>query len=230
LIKWLTVEADERYRVTLMGGVPSRWRSLTGDSKEGEDWAEVYRSFDVLSPWTLGRYQNDYEADKYRREHVAPDKEECWRHGVDYMPVVFPGLSIHNLKPNKLFNEIPRRGGTFLWRQLYNVIDAGNNMIYVAMFDEVDEATAMIKLAENKDQVPTTGKLLTLDIDEGYNNIPSDWYLKLVGSATKLLRSAGTLLYIMRVDNNKDRGSAKLKYEVDGNRYWHRDKNSSGKN
>ena len=54
-------------------------------------------------------------------------------------------------------------------------------MIYVAMFDEVDEATAIFKCTND----PPTGdgaKFIT------YEGLPSDHYLKLAGRAGRLLR------------------------------------------
>ena len=63
------------------------------------------------------------------------------------MPVIFPGFSWHNLKATLPLNQIPRNGGTFYWRQVYNAISAGCTMLYGAMFDEVDEGTAMFKMA-----------------------------------------------------------------------------------
>ena len=85
-----------------------------------------------------------------------------------------------------LRDEIPRRGGRFFWRQAYNAVDAGNDMVYVAMFDEVDEGTAMYKLAENASQTPTTGAFVTLDADG--EALPSDWYLQIYGQASRMLR------------------------------------------
>ena len=101
------------------------------------------------------------------------------------MPVVFPGFSRWNLKGEK-FNHIKRNGGRFFWHQFYNAIDAGCNMVYVAMFDEVDEGTAIYKVAENDSQTPTTGRFVTLDEDGEI--LPSDGYLRLTGEATKMLR------------------------------------------
>ena len=66
-------------------------------------------------------------------------------------------------------------------------------MLYVAMFDEMDEGTAIFKLAENASQLPTEGNLLALDADDGYKNVPSDWYLRIVGNATKLIRQGKQL-------------------------------------
>ncbi len=59
-------------------------------------------------------------------------------------------------------------------------------MIYVAMFDEVDEATAIYKVAPTAAKTPDQGYWLTLDAD-GYS-LPSDWYLRLTGEAGKMLR------------------------------------------
>jgi len=59
-------------------------------------------------------------------------------------------------------------------------------MIYNAMFDEVDEATAMYKMAATKDDQPANVDLISMDTD-GYA-LPNDWYLQLAGAATQMLR------------------------------------------
>jgi hypothetical protein len=59
-------------------------------------------------------------------------------------------------------------------------------MIFVAMFDEVDEGTAMFKLTATGDQLPPRSKLVPLTVD-GYP-LPSDWYLRLGGETGRLLR------------------------------------------
>ena len=45
---------------------------------------------------------------------------------------------------------IPRRGGRFYWRQVERALQAGSTMLYGAMFDEVDEGTAMFKVAASR--------------------------------------------------------------------------------
>lgn len=52
------------------------------------------------------------------------------------------------------------------------------NMAYVAMFDEVDEGTAIFKCTNH----PPVGRFCTY---EGY---PSDFYLRLTGNAGRMLR------------------------------------------
>src|SRR5207253_10479001 len=91
-----------------------------------------------------------------------------------YMPVVFPGFSWHNLMKNATPNQIPRIRGEFLWRQAYNARVAGATMLKIAMFDEVNEATAIFKAASRRQDAPDQGYWLTLDADGA--TLPSDWY------------------------------------------------------
>ena len=112
----------------------------------------VYRSFDVLSPWTVGRFGDDAGADAYRAT-LAADLAAVTAAGKRYMPVVFPGFSWHNLDGGAS-NQIPRRGGAFYWRQVGNAVGAGATMLKTAMFDEVDEGTAMFKLAPTAAAAP----------------------------------------------------------------------------
>jgi hypothetical protein len=185
LIDWLTTSAEPQYRVTLVGGVPAHWRTLDGDAKPDAAWAPVYRSFDVLSPWTVGRFSDDAGADAYRVSALAPDLAAAKAAGQRYMPVLFPGFSWHNLEGGAA-NQIPRRGGAFYWRQVWNAVGAGATMLKTAMFDEVDEGTAMFKLAPTAATLPTGASLVPLDADG--RALSSDFYLRLGGAATALLR------------------------------------------
>jgi hypothetical protein len=170
---------------TVMGGVPSYWRTLTADSQTDPAWSSAFRSFDVISPWAVGRYSDNSSADSYRASVTVPDLSDCASHGIDYLPVIFPGFSWTNLNGGP-YNQIPRNGGNFYWHQAYNCILSGCNMIYGAMFDEVDEGTAMFKIAPNRAAQPAQGNFVPLDVD-GYT-LPSDWYLQLANQAGKMLR------------------------------------------
>jgi hypothetical protein len=169
----------------VMGGVPTNWRTLAGDSKNDPAWAAVYRSFDIISPWSVGRYNSNGGADSFRQNYIVPDLAEARLQGRDYLPVIWPGFSWHNLNAGAL-NQIPRSGGRFWWRQLYNAQSAGCTMIYGAMFDEVDEGTAMFKLAPTSAQLPAQGAFVPLNIDG--EALPSDWYLRLAGEGSRMLR------------------------------------------
>jgi hypothetical protein len=192
VIDYFKNNSEERYRATVLGGVPSRWRTLDGDSKTDLAWKEIYQSFDVVSPWSVGRFADEAGADTFRRVRIVPDAHELSRLGIDYMPVVFPGFSMSHLTMNSQqnlpLNQIPRNGGRFWWRQVFNAISSRCNMIYGAMFDEVDEGTAMFKLVSSQQNLPTQAKdrLVYLDIDG--EALPSDYYLWLADQSSRMLR------------------------------------------
>jgi hypothetical protein len=184
VVRWFKSEADPRYRVFYMGGVPSRWRTLTADAQKDPGWNEVFALMDVIQPWTVGRYRDQAGVDKWRDDYLAPDLAKTRENKQLYMPVVFPGFSWANLKRDTKPNQIPRHGGRFLWRQAVNAKQAGATMLKIAMFDEVNEGTAVFKLAARRADAPEQGFWLTLDADG--EQLPSDWYLRLSGEITRM--------------------------------------------
>ena len=172
----------------VMGGVPSYWRTLTSDSMTDPAWADAYRAFDIISPWSVGRFNNISGADSFKSNLIVPDRADCIVHGIDYMPVLFPGFSWYNLQDGASpLNQTPRLGGTFYWRQVYNAVSAHCTMLYGAMFDEMNEGTAMLKMVPNAADLPVGASLVPLNSD-GYTNLPSDWYLRLANQASRMLR------------------------------------------
>lgn len=167
----------------VIGGVPAYWRTSTRDSKP--DFLSVYNAFDMLSPWTVGRFNGTAGADEYRKNVLAGDFEYCKAHAIAYQPVVFPGFAWSNWNGGKR-NEIPRLHGDFLWRQFANIKSTGISSAYVAMFDEFDEGTAIAKAAENASMAPTDQYFLTLDADGVL--VSSDFYLRLTGDGARMLQ------------------------------------------
>ena len=162
-------------------GVPTGWRELNRDCIDDPMMHELIRMADIVHPWTPGRYRNLEEVNQHRTQYTEPDKAWCDENGLTYMPVVFPGFSWYNLKGGEDdFNRIPRLKGDFLWRQFYNAVSADVETIYVAMFDEIDEGTAIFKVTNN----PPVGESPFLT----YEGLPSDYYLRLTGEATRMLR------------------------------------------
>jgi hypothetical protein len=100
------------------------------------------------------------------------------------MPVVFPGSSWQNLKQSGKPNQIPRLQGEFLWRQAWNAKTAGAKMLKIAMFDELDEGTAVMKVVSQRSEAPDQGFWLTLDADG--KALPSDRYLRLAREITRM--------------------------------------------
>jgi hypothetical protein len=191
IVRWFRTSAEPQYRVTYVGGTPSRWRTLRADAAEDPEWSAVYRAMDVVQPWTVGRYRTVEQVDAWRVNELAPDAAELRARHQLYMPVIFPGFSWHNLNREATKNQIPRLRGEFLWRQARNARAAGATMLKIAMFDEVNEATAMFKLASRAGEAPAEGFWLTLDAD-GFE-LPSDWYLRLAGEITRAFRAATNL-------------------------------------
>lgn len=53
---------------------------------------------DVVSPWTVGRYNTVSTAQIDARINVKADNDWCNQHNLTLMPVIFPGFSWHNLQ------------------------------------------------------------------------------------------------------------------------------------
>ena len=113
LIKWLKTDAPEKYRVTLMGALPGYWRTQGSDVKPDPGWPAVFRSFDVVSAWPVGRFRDEAGARKWMENVIIPDMKECARIGIDYIPAIYPSYSYHNADESKPYNAIPRLGGRF---------------------------------------------------------------------------------------------------------------------
>ena len=184
LIQWLKSKAPAAQQVTYMGGTPSRWGTLTQDARIDPAWAAVYAAMDIVQPWTVGRYNSKETADAWKDNYLVPDVKLTEKNHQMYMPVIFPGFSWSNLKKNDRRNQIPRLWGEFLWRQAYNAKMAGAKVLKIAMFDEVDEGTAILKIASHRKDAPEQGFWLTLDADGA--DLPSAYYLRLAGEVTKM--------------------------------------------
>ncbi|MCF0056351.1 T9SS type A sorting domain-containing protein [Dyadobacter sp. CY356] len=183
---------DPKYRATVMGGLNDNWRSHSAE------WLAVYDMLDAVSPWSVGRYGDESGANSFAINTVRPDMAYLEPKGIDYMPVIFPGFSWFNLQTVRnnpsaaIKNSIPRNGGSFLWQQSQNVINEGAKMIYLAMFDEVDEATSFFKMAKFSAHTPKGGDTWYLSLDaDGYDLTP-DWYLGIAGYTKKVLAGRAT--------------------------------------
>lgn len=171
---------------TVLGGVPAYWNTLGSDSRHEPEWKEVYRSLDIISPWTVGRFKTLLEGSIFMRDTIPSDMEEAKRFGIDYMPVIFPGMSWYNRWQGKIaFNSTPRDCGHFYLSLGTTAVDEGAKMLYTAMFDEVNEGTAIFKVVAQQADVPSGARLLTLG--DGGCHMGSDAYLGLAGRITYLL-------------------------------------------
>jgi hypothetical protein len=171
----------------VIGGIPTHWREGINDSKAG--FFEVYKSFDMISPWHVGRFSGTAGADQFAADLLQPDYTYCEQNGIGYQPVLWPGFAWSNMRSDPVKaprNHIPRLHGDFMWRQAYNMKSIGISTGYVAMFDEYDEGTAIAKGAENSSMIPTYPYFLTLDADGV--EVSSDFYLRMAGDINRMFQ------------------------------------------
>ena len=163
---------------SILVGVPTHWRTLTIDAVFDTRLLELVKQADIVHPWLVGRFDN-HTYEPYRKS-IEEDIKWCKANGKDYMPVLFPGFSWHNMKKDAPQNMIPRLGGRFFWQQVKGAVDAGAESLYLAMFDEIDEGTAFFKCTNT----PPVGESSFIT----YEGEAPDHYLWLAGEAAKYLR------------------------------------------
>lgn len=165
---------------SVMLGVPTYFRDLNRDTLEDPQLHEIIALADVVSPWMVGRLNNPAAVKRHAENVWTKDLSWSAERKIDFLPVVYPGFSWFNMQ-GRQFDSIPRLKGEFLWSQFVAAKRAGCGMIYVAMFDEVDEGTAIFKVAND---APVGEGVRFL----GLEGLPSDFYLRLAGAGAKMLR------------------------------------------
>ena len=85
-----------------MAGTPASWRTAEGDADRNPAFLDVWMNdFDAISPWTVGRYRTEQDADSFFEDKMKGDFELIKYHNeqgsarkIDYIPVVLPGGSV----------------------------------------------------------------------------------------------------------------------------------------
>ena len=166
---------DPEYAVFLVGGILWTWY------RDDSEWVEFSHRFDAICLWNVGNYSTDRSGKKWATtSYWEAARMKAEKTGMLYIPVIYPGFSWDNLKKQPPGTTIiPREDGLFYWKQFYAATQLGLDMVYVAMFDEVDEGTAIFKVTNDP---PTQAHFVT------YDGLPNDWYLRLTGEGIKVLR------------------------------------------
>lgn len=163
-------------RAFLIGAGDWNWRANPDPA-----WQAALARLDGISPWNVGNTSLDPAGDRRATTNTwLADRRLCQSRGQVWLPVVYPGFGWDNLQhlpPGQ--STIPRRGGRFFWEQFAELSRLGADTAFVAMFDEVDEGTAIFPISN---QPPTQAHFLTFD------GLPPDWYLRLTGEGTRMLR------------------------------------------
>jgi len=123
----------------VIGGIPGDWRKL--DAR----WQEHIKKYDCVLPWMSQSY--------------AEDIADLKNIGISYYAHVKPGFSWANLKHlptgDTSVAYTPREGGRFYWNLLSKAAQAGVDRLFVGMFDEYDEGTAIMPMSDDPPPTPS---------------------------------------------------------------------------
>ena len=167
----------------VIAGTPTGWRTNSGTSNA--NWTNTYKAANMISPWSVGAYSNQTTIDAFKTNFLVPDLAYCNTNGMAYQPVIFPGFAWSNWNGGPK-NQMSRNKGEFMWRQATNLQSMGISTVEIAMFDEYDEGTAIMPMADGYDMVPTNQYFLTTSADGSY--LSPDFYLRLTSKVSKMLK------------------------------------------
>ncbi len=170
VISWFTNQ-----NLHLIGGVAR-------DKINDPEWQPVLRKYDQILEWM-------------EKDHQDLDdlKTQLDGFGMKILPHSWPGFSWHNLKQFVFpYQYTARNGGDFYWERLFNAMDIGADQLFLGMFDEYDEATAIMPMS---DIYPDTYSDGTNSWGHYIDNEGLDpfWYLRLSGAAREILNGQRSL-------------------------------------
>jgi len=129
----------------VIGGWPSWWRTIT-------NWNDHFQRYNGALAWMpkdAAGYLADYQ------------QSSSW--GIDFFPHVWPGFSWAHLQ--RLADETqytPRGGGLFYWQNIHGALGSGAKRLFIGMFDEYDEGTAVMPMSDDPPATaPNWGRFLT---------------------------------------------------------------------
>ncbi len=185
LIEWFRSKAPAEYRVTYMGGTPSRWRTLTNDAREGTGLDRGLPHDGRRAAVDRGPLSRCRERGRWKDDMIVPDLALAAKNQPALYAGGLPGLLL--VQPEARYAEERRS------REIAASSSGGRHttpkwpaprVLKIAMFDEVNEGTAIFKIAARRQDAPDQGYWLTLDADGA--DLPSDWYLRLAGEITRM--------------------------------------------
>lgn len=174
---------------SIMLGCPAYWRQGGNDCVSGTEHTaliSLIKQCDAFIPWYVGRYgydnftSNDWQS-RIRQDIATAKTYSTAEHRVVYAEHIFPGGSDRNMHPNN-GKDAPdntntgfRYGGKFYWNQIYHDIKNGCQAIYIGMFDEMDEGTAIFKQL-NVSRVPSNVPYKKANVPASYRYTTDDDY------------------------------------------------------
>jgi hypothetical protein len=164
------LQGSGKYQAAVVGGGDTFWRTA-GDAA----FKAMLMRLTAWMPWQVGRVSVDPETGykKSNTGHWAEDAAMCASNKVLYIPVIYAGTHIAGRPPvPPVLPTVPRRNGNMLWEQFAAASKIPCiNSVFVAMFDEVNEGTEILKVSNTP---PTNAPFIT------YEGATGDWYMRLV--------------------------------------------------
>ncbi|KAI1435550.1 hypothetical protein GGR50DRAFT_317406 [Xylaria sp. CBS 124048] len=164
-------------------GVQQAWHAEMVQDDPGS-FGPVYALADMLQPWTVGSYDFDGYPGFLSGRQAVEDTDALQQLGIDSSIVVWPGGSNANSNPDGTFDQPSRMNGSFYQEQLTGAVSLKPVFIFGAMFDEMNEGTAIFPLLRTS-ELPTNQRFLGLEDDT-----EPDVYLTMAGTAGAQLAAA----------------------------------------
>jgi hypothetical protein len=116
----------------------------------------------------------------------AQDQTTFGGWGLDYYADVVPGFSWSNLQQSN-FGFADRQGGQSYWNQMYQTATAHSKRMFVGMFDEYDEGTAIMPMSDDTPLTQPYGHFIN---NEGQ---PSTWWLQLTTDGKAMMNGQSAI-------------------------------------
>ncbi|VGO12799.1 hypothetical protein PDESU_01353 [Pontiella desulfatans] len=147
----------------------TRWKSEP-------EWQDHFQRYDQLLIWM----ERDLGTLASRKAAL-----DSW--GMKILPHAWPGFSWNNLQQTVYpYQHTARDGGQFYWDRLYNAVAVGADQIFLGMFDEYDEGTAIMPMQDNHPNIYSEGTNTWGHYIDNEGRDPF-WYLQLSEAAREML-------------------------------------------
>ncbi len=183
---------------SIMFGVPTYWRVGGGDCIWGvkhNEMLKVLQRADIIMPWHTSRFERANMFDDF---YNILEDDVTWGkyYNVDVVPTISPGIREKIINNNGY--EKKREGGYYFWDMTRAALEAGAEMLYLGMFDEVDEGTQFCKIDNDPPLNAGAEPFGT------YEGDPPDHYLWLGGEAKRALNGEFEIETTFRTRADKD--------------------------
>ncbi|MEY5019569.1 MAG: hypothetical protein RLZ22_657 [Verrucomicrobiota bacterium] len=154
----------------VIGGIPNTWSTLSAE------WQNHILKYDGVLVWMSQSNTNTKRANELNTFK---------NRGQDFYPHIWPGFSWAHLKmmaASDLSQYTDRANGQFYWTKGRQWINAGADRLFIGMFDEYDESTAIMPMTDDPpNPYADYGRFIT---NEGK---PGDWWMALTDELKRMM-------------------------------------------